>query len=185
MPKIYTKTGDDGSTVLITGKRVPKDDIRVEAYGTVDELNSSLGLVLTHQPMEKLQPILARIQSDLFDIGSELACPNPEEAPMPLPVLRNEVVEEIEGHIDLLSLEVPPLNQFILPGGSAAASFLHQARTVCRRAERRVVTLSHLDSVNENIIVYLNRLSDLLFVMARVQNHHDEVPETPWKPRTT
>lgn len=177
--RIYTKAGDQGETGLIGGVRVPKDDVRVEAYGTVDELNSALGVVRAHLTDSELTSLLLTIQSTLFDMGAELACP-PERAAQ-FAVLSDDHVQELERMIDRLEEDLEPLREFILPGGDAAAAFYHLARSVCRRAERRVVTLSRHFPVREVIIHYLNRLSDLLFVMARTANRHTGVEDNRWK----
>jgi cob(I)alamin adenosyltransferase len=180
--RIYTRKGDTGETALIGGQRVPKDDLRVDAYGTIDELNAALGLARCFLPYDDLNALLHQIQSQLFDIGAELASP-PERATQ-FASLREADVQALEAAIDQLETELEPLRQFILPGGTQAAAALHLARTVCRRAERRVVTLSHHSPVSNIILQYLNRLSDLLFVMARVANHRAAVPDTPWTRRT-
>lgn len=174
--RIYTRTGDTGETGLIGGQRVPKDDPRVEAYGTVDELNATLGIArcyLTEQP--ELDNLLERLQNELFDIGAELASP-PERAAQ-FQSIGESHITAMENAIDRFEEELPPLRQFILPGGTLTAAHLHLARTVCRRAERQVVRLSHTSTVNAAIIKYLNRLSDLLFVMARVANHRAGVED--------
>lgn len=177
--RIYTRTGDTGETGLIGGQRVPKDDVRVEAYGTIDELNAALGLARSLIEQEDLNTLLEHIQSQLFDIGAELASP-PERAAQFASVGEAEV-QTLEAAIDRLEAELEPLRQFILPGGTLAAAALHLARTICRRAERRVVTLSRHSTVNGAIIKFLNRLSDLLFVMARVANHRAGVPDVRWR----
>ncbi|MCI0183267.1 MAG: cob(I)yrinic acid a,c-diamide adenosyltransferase [Acidibacillus sp.] len=170
--KIYTKTGDEGQTSLIYGRRVAKDDLRVEVYGTVDEANSILGVVhaqmvpYAHQ-LHDLQKILLRIQRDLFDVGRDLATPEDKDDQ---PHVTAEHVALLERVIDRLEGELAPLHQFILPGGHIAASELHHARTVVRRAERMCVTLLREQAANHEIRKYVNRLSDLLFVMARVVN---------------
>jgi cob(I)alamin adenosyltransferase len=177
--RIYTRTGDTGETGLIGGQRVPKDDPRVEAYGTVDELNAVLGVArgyLRDQP--ELDALLERIQNELFDIGAELASP-PERAAQ-FQTIEERHITAMEEAIDRFEEELSPLRQFILPGGTQAAAYLHLARTVCRRAERQVVRLSHSSTVNAAIIKYLNRLSDLLFVMARVANHRAGVEDVKW-----
>ncbi len=179
--RIYTRTGDTGETGLIGGGRVPKDDVRVEAYGTVDELNAVLGFVRSLLTEDDLNALLERIQSQLFDIGAELASP-PERAEQFARVGEAEV-QALETAIDQLETELEPLRQFILPGGTPAAAGLHLARTICRRAERRVVTLSHHSPVSKTILQYLNRLSDLLFVMARVVNRRAGVPDGRWTRR--
>lgn len=162
LSKIYTRTGDQGTTGLGDGSRVAKDDVRVEAYGTTDELNSSLGLILCEaQVPEDLRYWLEEIQHDLFDLGAELCVPGHT-------VLTAAFVERLEQQIDAMNANLPPLKEFILPAGNRAASACHLSRTICRRAERRVFTLSKTDSVNEWGLKYLNRLSDFLFVAARV-----------------
>ncbi|MDP8243388.1 MAG: cob(I)yrinic acid a,c-diamide adenosyltransferase [Candidatus Hinthialibacter antarcticus] len=182
MVKIYTKTGDDGATCLVTGRRVAKDSLRVDAYGEVDELNSLLGLAIAQGAAEALRPVITKIQSALFDLGADLACPPNEESKLVVPRIQDAHVVELEGYIDRFETHLEPLRQFVLPGGSVAASYLHLARSVCRRAERRVVTLRHSEPVSETLMQYLNRLSDLLFVMARYQNAADETPEVTWTP---
>ncbi|MCS7191061.1 MAG: cob(I)yrinic acid a,c-diamide adenosyltransferase [Fimbriimonadales bacterium] len=177
--RIYTRTGDTGETGLIGGQRVPKDDPRVDAYGTVDELNAVLGVArcyLEHLP--DLDALLERFQNELFDIGAELASP-PERAAQ-FQSIEERHITAIEEAIDRLEEELEPLHQFILPGGTPASAYLHLARTVCRRAERCVVHLSRISTVNAAIIKYLNRLSDLLFVMARVANHRAGVSDVKW-----
>ncbi|HEY8505623.1 MAG TPA: cob(I)yrinic acid a,c-diamide adenosyltransferase [Gemmataceae bacterium] len=171
LSRIYTRTGDAGQTSLGDGGRRPKDDPRVEAYGQVDELNAVLGLALAAAPDMPEAGLLKGIQNDLFDLGADLCVP-PSDAPKPGPELRvvpGQVVR-LEEAIDRLNAGLPPLKSFVLPGGSAAAGWLHLARTVCRRAERAVVTLMRGEKVNPQVLVYLNRLSDLLFVLARVAN---------------
>ncbi len=180
--RIYTRTGDTGETGLIGGARVPKDDLRVEAYGNVDELNATLGLTRCFIEHEDLNALMERIQRQLFDMGAELASP-PERAHQ-FATLSEADVQALEQAIDQLEAELEPLRQFILPGGTPAAAALHLARTVCRRAERRVVTLHRHSTVRPVVIQYLNRLSDLLFVMARVVNHRASVPDVPWKRAT-
>lgn len=182
MVKIYTKSGDAGTTALGSGERLPKNHLRIEAYGTVDELNSAIGLALTKDLAVDLVDGLKEIQIDLFTMGADLACPPVKEYPYPVPRIQDERVEGLEQMIDRLSLSLPPLDHFILPGGSEPAALLHIARTICRRAERRVVTLQGLDGHCEVIIRYLNRLSDLLFVMARSQNKQDGITESQWIP---
>jgi len=177
--RIYTKAGDKGETGLIGGTRVPKDDVHVEAYGTVDELNSALGIARAHLTDPELINLLLTIQSTLFDIGAELACP--PERTQQFASLNDEYVQELEQMIDRFEAELDPLRRFILPGGAPAAAFLHQARSVCRRAERCTVTLSKHFPVREVIICYLNRLSDLLFVMARTANKRTSVEDSMWR----
>jgi len=178
--KIYTKTGDAGETSLFDNTRVSKAHDRVDAYGEVDELNACLGAVRARLTDADLMADLTQIQQDLFALGSELADPAKRIAERVAKAhIRQTDVERLEGIIDRLEAELPPLRRFILPGGTSAGSLLHLARTVCRRAERRVVGLGH-GAVDLLLIVYLNRLSDLLFVMARAVNHRAAVPETEW-----
>jgi cob(I)alamin adenosyltransferase len=179
--KIYTKTGDEGQTALLGGKRVHKDDPRVEAYGDVDELNALLGVVRTQIDHADTEALLRHIQSDLFAIGSRLADPTGEVAArMPKTRLGPADVERLELAIDAGDLRLPALTSFILPGGSQGGAALHLARTVCRRAERRVIALGHLHPVEPLHVVYLNRLSDLLFVLARDENHRRGQSEDTW-----
>jgi len=178
MPKIYTRTGDAGQTGLYGGGRVPKDDPRVEAYGTVDEANSALGLLAAHLEGEPAAAILAA-QHALFDIGAELATPVPNR----VAAVTGDQVDALERLIDRWEAELPPLRQFILPGGSSPAAFCHLARSVVRRAERRTVTLARSAAVNPEILRYLNRLSDCLFVLARVLNHRRGITDVPWEGR--
>jgi cob(I)alamin adenosyltransferase len=186
--KIYTKTGDRGETGLFGGQRVPKDHARVEAYGDVDELNSVLGIVILqlHDAGEAvLAEALRAVQSDLFTVGANLATPAPEDGGREsahIPALPEGRVEELEAWIDAAEGELEPLKSFVLPGGSSAAAYLHLARTVCRRAERRVVSLSHQAHVGAEWITYLNRLSDLLFTLARLANRRARVDDVPWMP---
>ena len=179
--KIYTKTGDTGQTGLFGGPRVSKDHPRIEAYGTVDELNSVLGVARAAALPAEIDELVARIQNELFSVGAELATPNPDAAGMR--VIRASHVEALEQAMDHYEKSLEPLKQFILPGGTAAASALHLARTVCRRAERQVVTLAVLpdESISSDIVIYLNRISDLLFVLARAVNKQAGVADVPWK----
>lgn len=178
--RIYTKTGDDGTTGLLGAQRVSKDSPRVEAYGSVDELNAHLGLAIAHlQAHERFRQILQQVQSDLFVIGAELAVPVGKR-PVIKPISEQQVLE-LERCIDEIDESLEPLRHFILPGGSVASAALHVARTVCRRAERRVVSLFHVEPGNPHIITYLNRLGDLLFVMARAVNAADGVPDITWE----
>lgn len=184
--KIYTGTGDAGETGLYGGQRVGKDDVRVEAYGTVDEANAILGVAATHlEPASELHTLLLRLQSELFTVGADLATPLEREAQAGKSIVpRTEPAHStaLEALIDQFEAELEPLRQFILPGGSAAAAALHHARTVVRRAERQVVALYHeeADSMNLEVIRYLNRMADLLFVLARVANHRAGVADIPW-----
>lgn len=177
--RIYTRTGDNGTTGLLGGQRLSKDAPRVEAYGSVDELNAHIGLALTHlRGHARVSEMLQQVQNTLFVIGSELATPAGHKPPVE-PVSDSQV-QELEGWIDELEQALPPLRHFILPGGSAAAAVLHVARTVCRRTERRVVALFHTEPGNMHIITYVNRLSDLLFVMARAVNAAEGVEDVIW-----
>jgi cob(I)alamin adenosyltransferase len=185
LSRIYTKTGDRGDTGLGDGSRVAKDHPRVEAYGSVDELNAVLGLLLA-QPGETLERDLVRsIQNDLFDVGADLCLPRPagEAAGQHLRV-RPEQALRLENAIDRLNADLAPLTSFVLPGGTVAAAWCHLARTVCRRVERAVVTLARAEPVNPEVIIYLNRLSDLLFVLARVCNR-DSQADVLWVPGQT
>ncbi|MCB0703710.1 MAG: cob(I)yrinic acid a,c-diamide adenosyltransferase [Saprospiraceae bacterium] len=176
--RIYTKTGDQGETGLFGGKRLSKAHIRIDSYGTVDELNSCLGLVRDHLEIESIRQELLEIQSLLFTIGSNLAS-DPEKK-SGVPALRETEIEKLEKAIDRMEESLPPLKNFILPGGHPAVSFIHLARTVCRRAERITVALAELEPVEETLIKYLNRLSDYLFVLARYTGHKLGVSEIPW-----
>lgn len=169
LSKIYTKSGDGGDTGLGDGTRVPKDSPRVAAYGEVDELNSTIGLVLATCPDAPAADELRSIQNDLFDVGGDLCFPIVEGETGGLRVTA-EQAERLERLIDRWNEPLEPLRSFVLPGGSAASAWLHLARTVCRRAERAVVSLGHAEKVNPQVVIYLNRLSDLLFVLARVAN---------------
>jgi len=178
--KIYTKTGDLGETSLLGGTRVPKDHLRVAAYGDLDETNAALGAVraLAEEPPERL---LFSIQKDLFAIGAQLADPSHKVAAKRAKAAVTAAhVRRLEKAIDVREGSLPPLRSFVLPGGTPAAALLHQARTVCRRAERSVVTLAREADVDPRIIVYLNRLSDLLFVLARAENHRAGLAEDRW-----
>ncbi len=178
---IYTRTGDGGETGLFAGPRVFKDHARVEAYGTVDELNCALGLARTCGHPEEIDALLCRIQRELFALGAELATPDPEASKMDL--IRDQHVAALEAAIDRYEAQLPPLGQFILPAGSTASTFLHLARGICRRAERRVVSLCRTEPVrvSERTIRYLNRLGDLLFVLARVANAAANQPDMVWE----
>lgn len=177
--KIYTRTGDDGTTGLLGAARVRKHDARVEAYGSVDELNAALGVAVAFDSERWLAADFARIQPALFQVGAELATTD-ETMLQKLARVSDDDITALEGVIDRLENDLPPLTKFILPGGSALAAHLHLARTVCRRAERRVTALSEQAHVDVRVVKYLNRLADLLFVMARWANHRAGVPETTW-----
>ena len=171
LSRIYTKSGDGGETGLGDGRRVPKDHPRVEAYGAVDELNAVLGLLLAQGPDVPEADLLRGIQNDLFDVGADLCVPQPAgEAPGGRLRVRPGQTARLEAAIDRLNAPLAALTSFVLPGGRPAAAWCHLARTVCRRAERAVVTLARAEPVNPQVVVYLNRLSDLLFVLARVAN---------------
>ncbi len=181
--KIYTRTGDQGETALFGGPRVAKDHARIEAYGTVDELNADLGVARVELVAEAfgtsdIETLLNSVQHHLFDIGAELATPAPEEKGTAL--LADRHIELLEKSIDAFEAELPPLTQFVLPGGTRSAAHLHVARCVCRRAERLVVSLGHREELRDVPIIYLNRLGDLLFVLARVANHRDGSGDVPW-----
>ncbi len=178
--KIYTKTGDKGTTSLFGGKRIPKDDLHLEAYGTVDELNSLVGLAITKVASDKSKELLIKVQNDLFVVGSDLATPQ-KNSKYPVPRVQNEMIEYLEEQIDEFDSKMPALKSFILPGGTEAASILNVARAVCRRAERKTVALGKNENLNEKIVVYLNRLSDFLFVLARFENFTTNTPEREWK----
>ncbi len=180
--RIYTKTGDTGETGLFGGGRVPKDHPRVSAYGDVDELNSTIGVVRATEPLGFLDPLFETIQRDLFSLGGHLATPDPSRVREALEKaeLTTERIALFERTIDEADQELPPLRAFVLPAGTPKAAALHVARTVCRRAERSVISLSHSDSVPALFIVYLNRLSDLLFTLARLANHRDGVGDVTW-----
>jgi cob(I)alamin adenosyltransferase len=180
--KIYTRTGDTGDTALFGGGRVPKDHPRVAAYGDVDELNSVIGLIRATEPVALFDPLLESIQRDLFSIGGHLATPDPERVRKALEkaTLSPERVSEFERAMDEADHELQPLKAFVLPTGTPKASALHLGRTVCRRAERSVVHLAHESDVPELFVVYLNRLSDLLFTLARLANSRAGVSDATW-----
>ena len=177
--KIYTKTGDDGNTGLQGNLRISKSHPRIISYGTVDEANAALGMVLSNSVDDDIKKILIEIQNDLFLVGADLSNPNLND-------LKNRVslssIEKLESYIDQFEEELPLLTNFILPGGNAAAAQIHYARTIIRRAETLVVQLSEKDEINSNCIRYLNRLSDLFFVLGRVVNKRNNVSDTVWKP---
>ena len=179
--KIYTKTGDDGTTGLFGGGRVRKASARVEAYGTVDELNATIGLARASTLDADSDAALARVQVDLFTLGAELACVPGKEAKLNMPLLGGEDAARLEVAIDHAETFLSPLTSFVLPGGSAQAAALHLARTVCRRAERALLALDDAEPRGE-LVIYLNRLSDLLFVLARRANVEAKVSDVPWVP---
>lgn len=173
LSKIYTRTGDSGTTGLGNGERVDKDSLRVEAMGDVDELNAVIGLLLTESIPTDIASSLTRIQHDLFDLGGEVCIPGHS-------MVKQERVDALESLLDSLNEPLSPLKEFILPGGSKAAAYCHLARTVCRRAERKLIKLSRQEAVTDISMRYLNRLSDLLFVMSRSLNHHAGVSDVLW-----
>ena len=180
--KIYTKTGDDGTTSLFSGGRVTKTHLRVEAYGTIDELNSQLGVARAHKPHATTDGLLIQVQRQLFNLGADLATPLGAKADW---VVRMDAttVSWVEQMIDALTAELPPLTNFILHGGTHASAQIHVARTVCRRAERIVVSLQEQEPLGEQVINYLNRLSDMLFTIARWENMKAGIPEDKWLAR--
>jgi cob(I)alamin adenosyltransferase len=180
--KIYTKTGDQGTTALFGGKRVSKADLRIETYGTIDELNSWIGLLRDQEVNKKRQDVLIEIQDRLFTVGSILAT-EPGNTKVKIPSLVEGDVTYLENHIDQMDGELEPMRSFILPGGHPSVSFGHLARTVCRRAERLTIALNAIETVDPIVIQYLNRLSDYLFVLCRKMGSELNAPETPWKPR--
>jgi cob(I)alamin adenosyltransferase len=186
--QVYTRTGDDGTTALVGGARVPKDAPRIEAYGTVDELNATLGLVrnalLRSAAQAALDPILRRVQNELFNLGAELATPD-EARRARSPQVGERHVAALEREIDALNEDLPELRSFVLPGGGEASSFLHLARTVCRRAERLLIGLAREEPIGPFAVVYLNRLSDALFVFGRFAAQADGQPEPLWEPEKT
>jgi len=185
MPKIYTKTGDKGDTGLFGGGRVPKHSLRIDAYGTVDELNSFIGLDCTEVKNDDIKILLEKIQNELFTVGSNLAAPDIEKDKNNIiPKVTEEFIKDAEIVIDKFEEKLEPLKNFILPGGSKAASLLHVCRTICRRAERKVVELKSKEIINDNIVIFLNRLSDLFFVLARYENQVSNVSDTKWNVKT-
>ena len=176
--KIYTKTGDDGNTGLQGNYRIEKSHPRIIAYGTVDEANAALGMVLTNSLDDEVTTILTKIQNDLFVVGADLSNPNLNDVKNRVSL---DLIETLEHHIDKFESELPPLTNFILPGGDLAAAQLHYVRTIVRRAETQTVKLSEKDEINSNCIKYLNRLSDLFFVMGRLINKRKNREDVPWK----
>jgi len=182
--KIYTKTGDDGETGLFGGGRVSKSSPRIAAYGDIDELNSWLGLVRSETPHQQFKGALAEVQAMLFVLGSQLASP---KATTKIEVVTAAHIDWLERQIDVMETSLQPMRNFILPGGSRTAAYLHLARTVCRRAERMTVSLAAIDNepVDKWLLIYINRLSDYLFVMARLANQLERIEDIPWKGRAT
>ena len=175
--KIYTKTGDNGTTGIQHGKRISKTNIRIKSYGLIDEINSSLGIILSHDLDKDLSKILIKIQNDLFIIGSDLSDPNPRTSNR----VNAHMICYLENMIDLLDNELPNIKNFIMPGGNIIASYLHLSRSITRRSEISVIEFSNITYVNKNIMKYLNRLSDLIFVIARVINKRNNINDIFWK----
>ncbi|GMQ79167.1 MAG: cob(I)yrinic acid a,c-diamide adenosyltransferase [Anaerolineae bacterium] len=182
MSRISTGTGDEGMTSLGTLSRLSKDSERVDAYGEIDELNSLIGAAISVGLEPEINDQLKRIQGELFHLGTVLAYPDIEDRKDPLPRIKKQHIDQLEGSIDEMSEIVGPLRKFILPGGSSGASALHVARAACRRAERAIVSLNLIEPVDVKIIIYINRLSDALFLMARFENLKKGVAETLWEP---
>lgn len=174
LSKIYTRTGDSGDTGLSDGSRVSKDHDRIEAIGDIDELNSAIGVLLSFQLWPEINALLQQVQNDCFDLGGELSLPGQE-------LISANHAQKLESTLDVCNAQLPALKEFILPGGTSAAAYCHLCRTICRRAERRVVRLSRSETVSPHIKTYLNRLSDLLFVLARLINKQTGQAETHWK----
>jgi cob(I)alamin adenosyltransferase len=180
LTKIYTRQGDSGYTALGSGIRIPKDSLRVAAYGTVDELNSYLGVAIASGLSEELDTVLREVQNELFHLGSDLSFREDDKVQFKIPQIEQRHVDRLEALIDELTAIVGPLQNFILPGGSIGSAHLHVARTICRRAEREVIALSREEAIGPFPITYLNRLSDALFVMARFENYRRDIPEPLW-----
>lgn len=181
--KIYTKTGDKGETGLFGGERVSKDNKRICAYGTIDELNSFIGVAITEINSEEIRNILLDIQNKLFTVGSDLATPdNEKNRKLNIQRTSEDFITKAENDIDTISDKLEPLRNFILPGGSKGSALLQVCRTVARRAEREIVELKKVDYISDNILVFLNRLSDLLFVLSRYENQVSGIPDTKWNP---
>ncbi len=183
LTKLYTRKGDEGTTGLGGGQRVPKDSLRVRAYGTTDELNSAIGVALAHGLSPRLAEILPGIQNELFHLGADLSFLEEDKAKIRVPQIEARHIEKLEQWIDELNAVVGPLENFILPNGSVGAAHLHVARAVCRRAEREAIALAGEEPIGEFVLPYLNRLSDLLFVMARYENRQRGVSEPLWDTR--
>lgn len=179
--KVYTRQGDQGQTRLGGGQQVPKDSLRIEAYGTVDELNSLIGIALAFKPSAKISEALTKIQHELFTLGGDLCVLDQDKGKWEMPVIEAAQVKELEKLMDKLNKELKPLRDFILPGGTRVTAFLHQARCVCRRAERLVVSLSREEKLGAHVQPYLNRLSDALFVLARYENHKNGLKDVYWQ----
>ena len=180
--RIYTRTGDKGTTALASGERRPKYDLRIAAFGTVDETNACIGMARLHTQGHEVDAMLARIQNDLFDLGADLSVPGEVEGRLRI---EQPLVDRLEEDCDRLNADLPELKSFVLPGGTAAAAGLHVARTICRRAERETLRAAHDHRLGALVAVYLNRLSDLLFILARAANHLADRDEPLWKPGAT
>ena len=183
LTKIYTRKGDDGTTTLGNGQRLPKDSTRIASYGTIDELNSVIGIALSCDLSPKLAESLSLIQNELFHLGSDLCFPEKDKLEFNIPLIEKHHVNNLETIIDELNPLVGPLENFILPGGSSGSAYLHLARTVCRRAEREVTSLARNEAIGEFVLPYLNRLSDPLFVMSRYENKEKGFDEPLWNSR--
>ncbi len=179
--KVYTRQGDKGETRLGGGQKISKDSPRIHAYGTVDELNSVIGVAQTSNPAPEVRDALTKIQHELFTLGGDLCVLEEDKQKWDMQVIESDQVSELEQLVDTLNDELKPLEDFILPGGTQAAAILHQARCVCRRAERRVVELSRQEKIGEHVLKYLNRLSDTLFVLARYENYKHGVEDVYWQ----
>ena len=181
--KIYTKSGDKGQTSLFGGERVPKNSQRLKAYGTIDELNSFIGFAITEVNSEEVKSVLKDLQPKLFVIGSDLATPQTEKnKKLKITRTHDDFVSEVEKLIDKFESQLEVLKKFILPGGSKGAALLHICRTIARRAEREIVALKNTDEIGDNIIIFMNRLSDLFFVLSRFENKYSNIPDTKWIP---
>jgi cob(I)alamin adenosyltransferase len=178
--KVYTRIGDDGTTGLGGGQRISKDSLRVQAYGTVDELNSAIGIAIAHGLAERLEDVLTGIQNELFHLGSDLCFYEEDKYTYKVPQIEQRHIDSLEQLIDEMTQVVGPLENFVLPGGAVGAANLHLARTICRRAERECISLSRTEKIGARVVAYLNRLSDALFVMARYENKMRQVPEPLW-----
>jgi cob(I)alamin adenosyltransferase len=181
--KVYTRTGDDGTTGLGGGERVAKDSPRIEAFGTVDELNSQIGVAIASGLDSKLAERLAAIQNDLFHLGSDLCTLEDDKAKRPVPTIEQRHIDSLERWMDEMSAELSPLENFVLPGGTIGAAHLHVSRTICRRAERMTIRLARQEPVGAHVAPYLNRLSDALFVAARYENRSRGEPDVLWNSR--
>jgi cob(I)alamin adenosyltransferase len=178
--KIYTGFGDKGKTRLYGGDIVDKDHLRVKAYGAMDELNSVIGLLITYIEQEELITTLQQIQCKIFELSAELAAADNKQTRLKVPTVKDQNITELENKIDVIDSKLEPLQNFILPGGTRSAAICHLVRTVCRRAEREIITLNSMEVVDERIIIYVNRLSDYFFVLARLLNKESNIADIPW-----